>query len=628
MIPDWLNTVHHDGSERYVSTLYPRAGERVHIRLRAGSTAPLGRVYLRTTPDGEQHFASMARVESRSRAESRAPVQWWEADLPINEPVVSYRFVLQAADGVWFYSAAGITDYEPPETLSFRIVADYNTPDWLADAVFYQIFPDSFANGDPTNDPQPHEYEYRGARPVTHPWGTPITITNPAAYSLNFYGGDLQGVRAHLDHLERLGVNAIYLNPVFTAYSNHRYDPIDYTHVDPHLGGDQALIVLRDALTARGMRYILDITPNHCGFMHPWFQQAQADPDSLEAAFFTFYQHPHDYLSWMGHKSLAKLNYTSAELRRRMYEADDAIFRRWLQPPFAADGWRIDVANMTGRQGMIQLNDTVARGIRRAVKETRPDAYLMGENFFEASAQLQGDQWDAVMNYAGLVSPLNHWLRGFEQGAFGLPEPIMSSVPFSTTALAASWRMRQAAIPWQIALQQYNLLDSHDTDRIRTVVGGSDALHRLAVVVQLTFPGVPAIYYGDEIGMENDPTVRGRGCMIWDEAQWNHSLFGFYQSLIALRRQSHALKRGGFQMLAIEADTFVYQRDSTEDHVIVVAHRGSTPRPAGPLPVAHGGIPDGARFVEHFSGQECTVQGGALHLPEQPQGASVWLREG
>ena len=220
--------------------------------------------------------------------------------------------------------------------------------------------------------------------------------------------------------MQDLGINTLYLNPIFTAYSNHKYDVIDYDHVDPHLGGNEALVKLRQALDKRGMHYMLDIVPNHCGVWHPWFQAACSDPNAPEAEFFTFHDHPVDYESWLGHKALPKLNYRSRELRRRIYNSDDAVFRRWLRPPYAADGWRVDVANMLGRQGETQIGHKVARGIRRAVKETRRNAYLMAESFFDSSAQLQGDEWDGMMNYAGFTLPLWHWLRGFDQGAIGI----------------------------------------------------------------------------------------------------------------------------------------------------------------------------------------------------------------
>jgi alpha-glucosidase len=616
MLPVWLQTVHHNGSAKYVSNLYPRLGEQVHIRLRAEANAPLRCVYLRTFPDGEQAFTPM------NSGPLEPPVRWWEADLVINQPVVHYRFTLEADDDVWWYTAAGPAFYDPLDHTDFRILADYESPKWLEDAVFYQIYPDRFANGDPGNDVQPGDYEYYGAHPHTYSWGVPRP--DDAPHTTSFYGGDLQGIRQHLDYIVALGVNAIYLNPIFTAYSCHRYDPINYKQVDPHLGGDEALSALRRALDDHGIRYIVDMVPNHCGYKHAWFLAAQQDLNAPEAAFFTFTRHPDQYLTWMDYPILAKLNYESAELRRRMYEGPDAIFRHWLRPPFSADGYRVDVGNMLGRQGAIQMNAEVIRGIRRAVKETKPDAYVIGENFFDASGQLQGDQWDGVMNYMGMAAPLWHWLRGYEQGAIGMQHPITSRVPWSTAALAATWRDRRAAIPWAIALQQFNLLGSHDTPRIRSVAGGNDALHRLAVIVQMTFPGVPSIYYGDEIGMVDLPRFGPIGCMIWDQAQWDHELLAFHRDLIALRRRSPALQRGGFQMLAVETDTFAYQREDTTGRVIVVAHRGETPRAASELPVVCGGVPDGTRFVEHFSGQEVVIEGGGLSLPEHPQGATLW----
>jgi alpha-glucosidase len=293
-----------------------------------------------------------------------------------------------------------------------------------------------------------------------------------------------------------------------------------------------------------------------------------------------------------------------------------------------ADGWRVDVANMLGRQGEVQLGAEMARAMRGAVKETRSDAYLLGEHFFDATAQLQGDQWDGVMNYAGFTFPLWHWLRGYRQEARGVKDAIASPTPWPTSALEAAWRSRRAAIPWAIALQQYNQLDSHDVPRIRTVVSGRDALHRLAAVVQFTYPGVPGLYYGDEIGMQDVPRLGPRGCMIWEQGRWNTELLAFYRELIALRRDSPVLQEGGFQMLAVEPDTFAYQREGPAGRVLVVAHRSERPRPAAPIQVAQGGVPDGLAFVERFSGRVAVAREGRLELPEHPQGATVWVAGG
>jgi alpha-glucosidase len=614
--PTWLNTVHHDGSTFYVSNPYPRLGEKVQLRLRVGANAPIRRAFLRTFPDGEQAFTEM------KAGSVEPPVRWWLVDLPMTQPTVNYRFILEADDGAWMYSAAGPSIQEPLDFFDFRLLADYTPPVWIFDSVFYQIFPDRFANGDPANDPQPEEYEYRGHRPRTFPWGALPPESQP--FPIVFYGGDLQGITERLDYLQELGVNALYLNPIFSAYSNHKYDVADYEHVDVHLGGDEALAELRLALDERGMRYILDIVPNHAGYWHPWFQAARADPQAQEAEFFTFNRHPNDYASWLGVWSLPKLNYRSPELRRRIYAGPQAIFRHWLRSPYLADGWRIDVANMLGRQGDTQIGEEIARGIRQAVKETNSQAYLIGENFFDASPQLQGDQWDGVMNYAGFRKPLLHWLCGYNQKAHGLPDGIHSPVPWPTDALASTWLERLAAIPWPVALQQFNLLDSHDTPRIRSILDGNDALHRLVVLVMFTFPGVPCVYYGDEIGMLDIPSLESRGCMVWDKKAWDQSLLAYYQELIGLRRASAVLQQGSFQILAVETDLIAYQRANASGRFLVVAQRSAETRPSNSLSLAHGGIADGTRFLERFSGIERVVENGALAFPELPQGGTLW----
>lgn len=615
-LPAWLKTVHHDGSPKYVSNMYPAVGETIQIRLRTGRHAPVRRVLLRTFPDGEAYLTSLRETEQDSVC------QWWEGDLLVGEPTVHYRFVLDAEDGIWFYSANGAGYHIPLDNTDFRILGDYIAPDWLHTAVFYQIFPDRFANGDPGNDPGPDDMQFKGVPAKTYPWGSAPDPAQP--FPIVFYGGDLQGIIAKLDYLADLGVNALYLNPIFTARSNHKYDVTDYMAVDPTLGGDNALVALREALTARSMRYILDVVPNHCGYWHPWFQAALRDVTAEEAGFFTFEQHPDQYATWLGVWTLPKLNYQNGELRRRIFEGEQALFRHWLRAPFAADGWRVDVANMLARQGPSQLGAEVARGIRTAVKTDWPNTYLMGENFFDASPQLQGDQWDGVMNYTGLTLPFWYWLNGYTQWVHDLSEHIVSPVKWSTYALIETWENRRAAIPWVIALQQYNLLGSHDTSRIRSIVGGNDALHRLALIVLFTFPGVPGLYYGDEIGMVDDPALHSRGCMPWDPAAWDHDLLAFHKRLIALRKESEALRNGGFELLLCEEDAFAFQRESVTDRVLVVAHRSEVPRNTAVLRVDHAGIPDGAVLENALTGERAVVKHGHVDLGSWNQGGMIW----
>ena len=623
-LPDWLKSVYHNSSASYVSDPNPKLNDTVTMQIRVDAKAPIRKVYLRTFPDGEQALTLMEKVKENEL------FTLWHSPMLINQPNVHYRFILEAGDGVWTYTAAGATATMPLDSTDFQLLADYHSPEWLETAVFYQIFPDRFYNADPNTDPNPEEFEFRGNRPQTFPWGQPPG--QDTLFPIAFYGGDIPGITEKLDYIQELGINALYLNPIFTAHSNHKYDVADYENVDVHFGGNEALISLRQGLSQRNMRYILDIVPNHCGYWHPWFQTAQKDPDAPEAAFFTFHKRPDEYASWLGVWMLPKLNYRSLELRRRMYEADDAIFKKWLQPPYSADGWRIDVANMLGRQGDIQIGTEVVEGIRDAVKSTNPEAYLIGENFFDATASLQGNEWDGVMNYSGLATPLLAWLRGIKKGAIGLDGVIESGTSWPTTALAKTWQQYLAAVPWRIALQQFNLLNSHDTPRLRTEVGENDALQRLAAIVQFTFPGIPCLYYGDEIGMVEDEHLSQRGCMIWDEAQWDHDLRDFYKELIRLRQETAVLQTGGFQILAVEPDTITYQREGANacsehgrsDRLIIIAHRSAIPRPANPLTIAHGGIADGTQFIEHFGGQVALVENGTLQLPSLSQGATIW----
>ncbi len=619
--PTYLYSIHHDGSSRYVRA--PKGddlhlGDEVTIRMRMLPDVPVDRLLLRTCPDGEQFFAEMKPASSQPNP----ACQWWEATLRLNMPVTSYRFLLFTRDGAWWYNGSGFHEHVPTDADDFRLLAEYEAPVWVRRSVFYQIFPDRFADGEPESNVYDGEFEYHGQTSVSAKWGEPQR--NFPQAMVEFYGGDLPGVTQNLDYLTDLGVNAVYFNPVFSAYSNHRYDVVDYENVDPHLGGNAALRSMREAFNARGMHFILDIVPNHCGVMHPWFQAALADINTYSAEFFTFHSHPDDYETWLGVRSLPKLNYRSHTLRETIYSSPNSVFRRWLKPPFAIDGWRVDVANMLARHGKDQLEEEVWRGIRAAVKAENPQAYLLGENFFDGSSQLQGDCLDATMNYAGFTHPLLYWLDHFHIGQHAEPRQVHAQTQWSTEALVRTWQAYRAAIPWTIARQQLNLLGSHDTARIHHLVGGNDARNRLAVALLLTYVGVPCIYYGDEIGMTASDSLGARDCMIWDQTKWDMNLRGFYQTLIHLRRNSPALIEGGFQVLLTAKDTLAYLRDSEQEQLLVIGNRSSHAYPVESLPVRNGGIADGTQFTEIFSGETLTVQNGVLPITSIPAGVQVW----
>jgi alpha-glucosidase len=616
----FLESVHHDGSPRYVRTKAAQlhVGDEVTLRIRAAVDAPIERVLLRTCPDGEQHFAEMTPEAGRPGEACR----WWRATLRLGMPVTAYRFLLFTGDGPWWYNGSGPHRHVPTDAEDFRLLANYDAPGWVRESVFYQIFPDRFADGEPESNVRDGEFKYNEVPSRGRKWGEPQG--GWPQVMVEFYGGDLPGVEAQLDYLADLGVNAIYLNPIFTAFSNHRYDVVDYYNVDPHLGGNKALIALRNATRAREMRFIIDIVPNHCGVLHPWFQAALADASAPTAEYFTFRKHPDDYECWLGVRSLPKLNYRSPALREVIYRGESSVFRHWLKPPYAIDGWRVDVANMLARHGPDQLERDVWEGIRAAVKGVNPEAYLLGENFFDGSPQLQGDSLDAAMSYAGFMKPALFWLNRFEVDQQAEPRKVVSEIPWPAQAMIDTWQAYRASIPWQIATQQFNLLGSHDTPRILTQVGDKPALNRLAVALLMTYVGVPCIYYGDEIGLRARDALEARNCMPWVSEEWDHDLRAYYQTLIHLRRTSPALISGGFQTLLAEENVLAYLRDSDKEQIIVVANRGPGDRPAGPLPVAHGALGDGTEFQELLTGQQLTVRERNLPLPELAPGVQIW----
>ncbi len=623
----WTAGLHHDGSALYVSNPLPRAGENVIIRLRTPAAAPIHAVYLRTTPDGEGHYDAM------TRAAPEGTVVWWTATLQLTMPRVNYRFLVYSAEGLYFLNQLGVSRADGIDAYDFVLLADYAAPQWVSNRVFYQIFPDRFFNGDPALDVPDNAWSYPSSTGKTF-WTRRANWNDlPRGYQeaggIEFYNGDLPGITQKLDYLQALGVNGLYLNPIFTSVSNHRYNASDFFSVDPHLGGNTALIALREATAARDMRLLLDITTNHTGSQHAWFLDAQADPAAPTAEFFTFRQRPHDYESWLGHKSLPKLNYRSNGLRDIMYRAPHGVLRHWLAAPYNIDGWRLDVLNMTGNQGMDQLGHEIAREIRVAVKADKRDAYLVGEHFFDGTPNLQGDELDAVQNYQGFGMPVRHWLVGYLfEGPWDhlVDAPRLHMPAESVVAQMANFR---AAVPWVIARQQFNQLNSHDIPRLLTLLKRDKALVRLAATLLMTYPGVPCLYYGDEVGLEGGDGEDKRRPMLWDETRWDHDLLAHHRRLIALRKTAPALLAGGYQTVYAGDGLLVYLRQSAEQRLLVVAYRGSAGSSNGSgtlsqaqIPVWHAGLADGVELHDLLGETVVRVENGMLMLRDVPHGAA------
>ncbi len=546
---------HHDGSSLYVSDPAPSLGDTVTVFLRLPRYGDVTTALVRTMVDGEQVLvpATLDRQDDRDA--------WLRADIRVENPVQNYRWLLDGGPhGYQWLTGTGLHARDVTDASDFRFTTYPAPPSWAADAVLYQIFPDRFARA--VERPLP-------AWAVPARWEDPVMEPGPGR-SRQLYGGDLDGIRAHLDHIASLGANTVYLTPFFPARSNHRYDASSFDHVDPVLGGDAALARLAEDLHARGMRLLGDLTANHCGNGHEWFRAAVADPASPEAGFFFFRRYPSDYVGWFGHREMPKLDHRNPELRRRFYEGPDSVVARWLGPS-GLDGWRIDVANMTGRLGALDLNHDVARAIRASMAAVHPDSLLLGEHNYDASADLDGDGWHGVMNYAGFARPVWQWLRNppdypLQHGQF-LAIPRLPGGNF-----VQSYRDFTAAAPWRAAAHAMNLVGSHDTWRVRTALGDA----RLAVValgLLATMPGIPMLWSGDEIGLEGWSGEHARTPFPWDSAGWDHATLAATRAMFGARRDSEALRRGGLRWLVVDDDAIVFAREAPGETVIVQASR-------------------------------------------------------
>jgi len=616
-LPTWTRGVHHDGSALYVSNLLPALNETITLTIQVPQDAPIETVFIQNTPDGERAFHPMERIETTET------YQLWAGQIVLSMPIMTYHFRLVTNKGVYHYTPFDISRAEHPEWMRFKLIADYQAPTWVYETVFYQIFPDRFANGKPELTTPEGAWEAMGYKTTQVDWDEP-----PAPWeekgNLDFYGGDLIGIQQRLDYLTDLGINGIYMTPIFTSESNHRYDIKDLHNVDPHLGGNEALIDLRQAMTDQNMRLMLDVTPNHVSWHHPWFKDAQKNPNADSAEYFTFYDDTHQaYEKWLGVPILPKLNYRSQKLRDAMYRDQDSVIRQWLAAPYNIDGWRLDVFNMTARQGKDQLLHEVGRELRDAVKHDKPDAYILAEHWFDASPHLQGDEMDATMNYQGFNIPVWRWLAGAESHH---DNPHYDAHRIPAEVMAEQWQIYLGSVPWVIALQQFNQLSSHDTARILSTVNDDKALVKLSMVLLMTYVGVPCIYYGDEIGLagEGDPT--NRGAFPWDDNQWDSDLRDFVKTLIQLRRDLPTLQQGGYQLLHADGDLIAFQRHDADQQVIIIAYVGDETITNVKIPVWHGGIADGTPLMDRLSNTQITVQNGAISCSSLAHGQAMILQ--
>uniref|UniRef100_UPI00402B05E3 APG-truncated loopB n=1 Tax=Klebsiella grimontii TaxID=2058152 RepID=UPI00402B05E3 len=497
--------------------------ERLMITLWLSGDDLPPRVTLRAEEDNEELSLPMHRLR---QAPHPGVVAWrGEINLVNGQPRRRYSFKLLWADRQLWFTPQEFNRFPPARLEQFAVDLPDSGPQWVADQVFYQIFPDRFARSQSREAEQDATYYHHAAGHdiVRKAWDEPLTAE---AGGSTFYGGDLDGISEKLPYLKQLGVTALYLNPVFVAPSVHKYDTEDYRRVDPQFGGDAALLRLRHNTQKEGMRLILDGVFNHSGDSH----------------------------------------YRSSTLIDEIYGGEDSVVRHWLKAPWSMDGWRLDVVHMLGEGGGARNNLRHIAGITQAAKLERPDAFVFGEHFGDARQWLQADVEDSAMNYRGFTFPL--W--GF------LANTDISYDPQKIDAQTCmAWMDNyRAGLSHQQQLRMFNQLDSHDTARFKSLLGKDVARLPLAVVWLFSWPGVPCIYYGDEVGVDgnNDPFCRKP--FPWDPALQDGDLLDLYKRMSKLRKAHQALRYGGCQVIYAEDNVVVFVRVYKQQRVLVAINRG------------------------------------------------------
>lgn len=610
------NALFCDGTSDYVIPAEPGIHEKVRLRFR-------------TARDDAQEVCLISGGEAlqMQKISSGEVFDYYETEVQLTDTMFVYYFRIKSQSEELCYHRCGVSEH-PVEYYNFRIMPGFSTPAWAKGAVMYQIFVDRFCNGDPSNDVEDGEYVYIG-EPVckVKDWNE-----FPAAMDIRrFHGGDLQGVLDKLDYLEELGVEVIYFNPLFVSPSNHKYDIQDYDYIDPHYGviiedggevlpegekdntratkyqkrtGDirnleasnRLFAKLVEEMHTRGMRVILDGVFNHCGSFNKWMDREriyEPQPEYEKGAyvsaqspyrdFFHFFDEREEawpynknYDGWWGHDTLPKLNYEDSPT---LEEYILNIGKKWVSPPYNADGWRLDVAADLGYSN--EYNHIFWENFRKAVKSANPQALILAEHYGDPGEWLQGDEWDSVMNYDAFMEPLTWFLTGMEKHSDERRTDLWGNADnFVNTMNHFMASMLTPSL--QVAM---NELSNHDHSRFLTrtnhIVGrvaqlGSKAAEeginlavmREAVAVQMTWVGAPTVYYGDEAGVCGFTDPDSRRTYPW--GQENRELVEFHKEMIRIHKREKPLRTGSLKMLSWSSNVLAYARFQEGEQIIVV----------------------------------------------------------
>ena len=668
-----------DGTEFYRCPSEPDPYDRVRLRLRCA----------RENLDAVILVFNDERIEMEKLYNDRL-FDYYETFVQLGTEQVFYYFEIHCGQMVCYYNNVGLCN-SVEEYYNFTMTPGFHTPDWAKGAIFYQIYVDRFYNGDRSNDVEDNEYIYIGE-------GTSkVTDWNkyPAAMGVReFYGGDIAGVMQKLDYLQDLGVEVIYLNPIFVSPSNHKYDIQDYDYVDPHFGRivkDEGELLQKDEqgnwksdpdypnkaasryicrvtdkenleasnrlfaefveeVHRRGMKGILEGVFNHCGSFNKWLDReciyenaegyekgAYVSEDSPYNTFFKFREHqwpynPH-YDGWWGHDTLPKLNYEESPA---LFDYIMHVGRKWVSPPYNVDGWRLDVAADLGQSG--EYNHYFWKEFRRNVKEANPNALILAEHYGDPTEWLKGDEWDTVMNYDAFMEPLTWFLTGVEkhsdeyrQDQLGNPDSFFGSMRHFMT------RFHTQSL--QVAM---NELSNHDHSRFLTRTnrkvgrtaylgpeaaneGVDKAIMRLAVMIQMTWPGAPTIYYGDEAGLCGWTDPDNRRAYPWGRE--DQDLIDFHKEIIRVHKDYQAMKTGSIMFLHGQYQFISYGRFNEQDKFVIAINSGDQPVSVE-LPVWRLGLTEATRMArlintspEGFSLETAmySVENGILRLNCPPK---------
>ncbi len=637
-----------DGTEDYRSPAQPKENEEVTIRFRTKQNN-VDMVWLCTDEKEYQ----------MEKTETELGFDYYSVRIQLGTEPFHYYFKVVTGILECYYDRYGINDKPRPEYY-FSIVPGFSTPDWAKGAVMYQILVDRFFNGDPSNDVQSGEYFYVDGRvEKVENWSR-----RPQGISVReFYGGDLEGVRKKLDYLQDLGVEVLYFNPIFVSPSNHKYDCQDYDYIDPHYGkivvdegelltegcqqnaqagkyisrvtdkrnleaSNRYFAEFMEEVHARGMKVILDGVFNHCGSFNKWMDRekiyekqegyepgAYLSADSPYRDFFAFQDQQAwpdngSYEGWWGHDTLPKLNYEGSE---KLYEYILHIGKKWVSPPYNVDGWRLDVAADLGHSP--EANHKFWRDFRNAVKEANPNAVILAEHYGDPKSWLEGDQWDTVMNYDAFMEPLTWFLTGMEKHSDDYKGENIGN--YGNFEGAMKHHMARFMTPsLQCAM---NELSNHDHSRFltrtnhkagragmfSTDAAGEDlnkAIMKEAVVFQMTWPGAPTIYYGDEAGQVGFTDPDNRRTYPWGEE--DEELLDFHREMIRIHKKYQVFRTGSVKFLKGDYNIVSYARFNRREQFVIVMNNDSVSRQVE-VPVWTAGVPrDGQMEQLMFSHEE------------------------